>query len=96
MTVEEQIAMEERLEKEAQEVYQKDGISLSEALVRLLDNSDFKKVYEYYTVKEVETANMNSFRDVENRAMWMERVLNRIAFKDFVEETVRITKPEGI
>jgi hypothetical protein len=96
MTVEEQIAMEERLEKEAQEAYQREGIELSEALVRLMDNPDFKKVYEYYTVKEVETANMNSFRDVEHRAMWMERMLNRIAFKDFVEETIRLTKPEGI
>ena len=65
------------------------------AAKRLMDNPDFRKIYEHYTVQTVlEEASKASYA-TEHRPVLFESILNRKAFESYIKELLSI-KPEDL
>ena len=68
---------------------------LHEAIVRLMENPDFIKIYTHYTVQTVlEDATKASYA-TEHRPVLFESILNRKAFEAYVKELLSI-RPEDL
>jgi len=68
---------------------------LHESVVRLMNNDDFLRIYEHYTVQTVlEDASKASYA-AEHRPVLFESILNRKAFEAYIKELLSI-KPEDL
>ena len=66
------------------------ALELHEAIVRLINNPDFKKIYDHYTVQTVlEEASKASYA-AEHRPVLFESILSRKAFEAYVKELLSI------
>ena len=71
------------------------ALELHEAIVRLMNNPDFIRIYEHYTIQTVlEEASKASYA-AEHRPMLFESILNRKAFESYIKELLSI-KPEDL
>ena len=73
----------------------KQAIELHESVVRLMNNPDFIRIYEHYTVQTVlEEASKASYA-AEHRPVLFESILNRKAFEAYIKELLSI-RPEDL
>ena len=67
---------------------------LHEAVVRLMNNPDFMKIYTHYTVQTVlEDASKASYA-AEHRPVLFESILSRKAFEAYIKEMLSINVDE--
>jgi len=67
---------------------------LKGAMERLMNNEDFKIIYKHYTEDTVLEEASKAGYAAEHRPMLFESILNRVAFKDYVESVLALDTTE--